>query len=64
MELREFKLFRTLVHERTGIWLRDGKQVMLASRLSRRLRLRGLSNFADYYAYVQTVRTAAKSSGN
>ncbi|MGA2834457.1 MAG: protein-glutamate O-methyltransferase CheR [Terracidiphilus sp.] len=60
MELREFKLFRTLVHERTGIWLRDGKQVMLASRLSRRLRLRGLSNFADYYAYVQTVQDSGE----
>jgi hypothetical protein len=53
MGLREFKLFRSLVHERTGIWLRDGKQVMLASRLSRRLRHHGLSNFAEYYSYVQ-----------
>ncbi len=56
MELREFKLFRTLVHERTGIWLRDGKQVMLASRLTRRLRQHGLANFVDYYAYVQKVQ--------
>jgi chemotaxis protein methyltransferase CheR len=56
MELREFKLFRTLVHERTGIWLRDGKQVMLASRLSRRLRHHGLASFADYYAYVQGLQ--------
>lgn len=56
MELREFKLFRTLVHERTGIWLRDGKQIMLASRLSRRLRLHGLANFADYYEYVQKAQ--------
>jgi len=56
MELREFQLFRTLVHERTGIWLRDGKQIMLASRLSRRLRHHGLTNFADYYAYVQRVQ--------
>jgi chemotaxis protein methyltransferase CheR len=56
MELREFKMFRTLVHERTGIWLRDGKQIMLASRLSRRLRHHGLTNFADYYAYVIRVQ--------
>ena len=56
MGLREFKLFRTLIHERTGIWLRDGKQVMLASRLSRRLRHHGLANFADYYQYVQKVQ--------
>ena len=54
MEIREFKLFRTLIHERTGIWLRDGKQVMLASRLTRRLRLHGMNNFIDYYNYVQT----------
>ena len=60
MELREFKLFRTLVHEQTGIWLRDGKQVMLASRLSRRLRHHGLANFADYYAYVQRVQDSGK----
>jgi chemotaxis protein methyltransferase CheR len=55
MELREFKLFRSLVHERTGIWLRDGKQIMLASRLSRRLRFHGLPDFAAYYDFVQTV---------
>jgi len=56
MELREFKMFRTLVHERTGIWLRDGKQIMLASRLSRRLRYHGLASFADYYQFVQKVQ--------
>jgi chemotaxis protein methyltransferase CheR len=50
---REFNMFRELVHQRTGIWLRDGKQVMLASRLSRRLRHHGLTSFADYYAFVQ-----------
>jgi chemotaxis protein methyltransferase CheR len=53
LEMREFKLFRSLVHERTGIWLRDGKQVMLASRLSRRLRHHGMDSFAAYYEYVQ-----------
>jgi len=55
MGLPEFKLFRTLVHEHTGIWLRDGKQVMLASRLSRRLRNHGMSGFRDYYNFVRTL---------
>ncbi len=63
MGLREFKLFRTLVHERTGIWLRDGKQVMLASRLSRRLRYHGLTNFADYYSYVQNGQNSDEEIG-
>jgi chemotaxis protein methyltransferase CheR len=49
----EFRLFRDLIHRHTGIFLRDGKQVMLASRLSRRLRVHGLSSFADYYGYVE-----------
>jgi chemotaxis protein methyltransferase CheR len=46
-------MFRALIHHHTGIWLRDGKQIMLASRLSRRLRHHGIANFAEYYQYVQ-----------
>jgi len=61
MGLNEFKLFCSLVHERTGIWLRDGKQIMLASRLSRRLRFHGLPDFAAYYDFVQrTVDNGAE----
>jgi chemotaxis protein methyltransferase CheR len=54
MEDREFALFRTLVQKHTGIWLRDGKQIMLASRLSRRLRLHSLNSFAEYYDFLQS----------
>jgi chemotaxis protein methyltransferase CheR len=56
MGLHEFSLFRSLIHKRTGIWLRDGKQIMLASRLLRRLRHHGLASFADYYSFVQNVQ--------
>jgi len=56
MEQREFRLFRTLVHEHTGIWLRDNKHIMLAARLSRRLRQLGIPSFAQYYEYLQNVR--------
>jgi chemotaxis protein methyltransferase CheR len=59
----EFELFRTLIHQHTGIWLRDGKQVMLASRLSRRLRQLGLTNFADYYRHVERSRDDGKELG-
>jgi len=51
---REFELFRDLIHKHTGIWLREGKEVMLASRLSRRLRRHGFSSFADYYDYLES----------
>jgi chemotaxis protein methyltransferase CheR len=56
MALREFAQFRALVHMHTGIWLRDGKQIMLASRLSRRLRHHGLTDFAEYLTLVQQVQ--------
>jgi chemotaxis protein methyltransferase CheR len=55
MELREFELFRSLIYQYAGIWLRDGKQVMLASRLARRLRHYSLSSFAAYYDYLQCL---------
>jgi hypothetical protein len=37
MDVHEFQSLRTLIHRETGIWLRDGKQVMPASRLRGRL---------------------------
>ena len=60
MDLREFKVFRELIHRETGIWLRDGKQIMLAARLSKRMRHHGLSNFAEYATYVQKVQDGGK----
>jgi chemotaxis protein methyltransferase CheR len=53
LDPREFQLFRALIHARTGIWLRDGKQTMLASRLRRRLRHHRLATYTEYYRLVQ-----------
>jgi chemotaxis protein methyltransferase CheR len=55
MDVREFKTFRELIHQKTGIWLRDGKQTMLAGRLSKRLRHHGMTDFATYARYVKAV---------
>jgi len=52
MSLRTFKMFRALIHQETGIWLRDNKEVMLASRLARRLRDLNLGGFEEYFAYA------------
>lgn len=60
MDVREFKTFRELIHRKTGIWLRDGKQAMLAGRLSKRLRHHGMTDFATYAAYVATVQDNGK----
>jgi chemotaxis protein methyltransferase CheR len=60
MDVREFKTFRELIHRKTGIWLRDGKQAMLAGRLSKRLRHHGMTDFASYAAYVARVKDDGK----
>jgi len=60
MDMREFKGLRALIHRETGIWLKDGKQVMLASRLSKRLRYHGMSDFAAYAAYVEKVQDGGR----
>jgi chemotaxis protein methyltransferase CheR len=60
MDVREFKGLRALIHRETGIWLKDGKQVMLASRLSKRLRHHGMSDFAAYAAYVERVQDGGR----
>lgn len=49
---REFELFRTLVHERTGIALGPHKRHLLRARLGRRLRALGLQTFGEYYEYL------------
>ena len=48
----EFKRFRTLIYDKSGISLGDQKRTLLASRLSKRLRDLGLGTFAEYYTTV------------
>ena len=45
---RDFQRIQKLIYERVGISLSDAKQDMVYSRLSRRLRVRGLTSFSDY----------------
>ncbi len=45
---RDFETIRTVISERTGIVLSDGKRDMVYGRLVRRLRALGLSGFGEY----------------
>ena len=49
---REFEAFRTLIHERAGIYLNESKNALLHSRLVRRVRDLGLASFAEYFCVV------------
>lgn len=45
----EFNWISEFLHERTGIYLNDGKQAMVTGRLEKRLRSLDLNNYTDYF---------------
>ena len=51
----DFERVRRLIYERAGISLHAGKQAMVYSRLSRRLRETGHASFAEYLQWLERV---------
>ena len=49
----DYERIRELIYQRAGISLHAGKQAMVYSRLSRRLRETGHASFADYLQWLQ-----------
>jgi chemotaxis protein methyltransferase CheR len=49
----DFERVRTLIYQHAGISLNDGKQAMVYSRLSRRLRETGHRSFIDYLQWLE-----------
>lgn len=52
LSARDFNNFRTLVYEKCGINLGEGKRDLVRARLSKRLRKLGMDSFRDYYKMV------------
>jgi chemotaxis protein methyltransferase CheR len=50
----DFDRVQTLIYQRAGISLHDGKHAMVYSRLSRRLRETGYQSFRDYLGWLET----------
>ena len=50
----DFARVQSLIYQRAGISLHDGKHAMVYSRLSRRLRDTGHSSFHDYLGWLET----------
>ena len=44
-----FDKFRALIHEKSGIHMRDGKQILIANRLRKRLATLRLTSYEEYY---------------
>ena len=51
----DFERVRTLIYQRAGISLHAGKQAMVYSRLSRRLRDTGMSSFSTYLQWLESA---------
>jgi chemotaxis protein methyltransferase CheR len=50
----DFSRVQSLIYQRAGINLHDGKHAMVYSRLSRRLRETGYTSFRDYLSWLET----------
>jgi chemotaxis protein methyltransferase CheR len=48
LSVEEFERIRTLVYDRFGIHLADGKRLLVQGRLNKELRAQGYTSFADY----------------
>jgi chemotaxis protein methyltransferase CheR len=59
LKASEFRQISELVYQRAGLDLKKGKEALVAARLGKRLRQKGLKSFAEYYRYV-----VADSSGD
>lgn len=49
---KEFKLFKELIYDKTGISLSEHKRALVYSRLGKRLRILGLQSYIDYYNHI------------
>jgi hypothetical protein len=59
----EFNNFSRLIHEESGIFLKDSKITLLSNRLRKRLQALNLSEFSDYYRYLQKLSGEDKKRG-
>jgi chemotaxis protein methyltransferase CheR len=56
----EFARICTLLHEVAGIAMKPGKEGLVRSRLTRRVKTMGLESFSDYFDHVESAAGAAE----
>ncbi len=54
IQTKEFSEFQTLVYKISGITLGEGKESLVSSRISKRLRVLGLNDFRSYLDWVKS----------
>ena len=48
----DFRSFKSLIYNKCGICLHEGKKELVRARLNKRLRQRGIKTFKDYYQFL------------
>ncbi len=59
-----FNDFRALIFEKTGIRMRDGKQILISNRLRRRLVALHLSSYEEYFCLLTSGRAGPEELHN
>jgi chemotaxis protein methyltransferase CheR len=57
MDKAVFDKFRTLIYESCGITLSENKEALVASRIGKRMRALGITDYPQYYGIVTTDRS-------
>jgi chemotaxis protein methyltransferase CheR len=52
LEQATFDKFRALIYEKTGIHMREGKQILIANRLRKRINTLNMTSYEQYYQYL------------
>jgi chemotaxis protein methyltransferase CheR len=52
----EFKRFAKLIHEESGIFMKDTKITLLSNRLRKRLKALNIETFSEYYNYITGLK--------
>lgn len=60
LSTEDFRRAKSLIHSIAGISLGESKNVMVASRLAKRLRATGLEKYSDYLAHVAAENSAER----
>jgi len=61
MDKKTFDAFRTLIYDKSGITLNEGKEALVTARVSKRLRALGFETFKEYYNFLTGNSAAADS---
>ena len=56
IENNDFQRVRRIIHDYAGIFINEGKEALVQSRLMKRMRVLGISSFSDYLDLIEKER--------